>query len=146
MRVARRFLLAATIGWLAVAATALLAAVAGRDSLLAALPPLAIDADALGGALTAVAVGAGAIGALHAWLVGALAGRDRRPRTVGVIHAGLLAAVFVALAAAAAASAIRETALAAWLWLGCAAAAAAAIGYAWTAADLIGQMRSGAPN
>jgi hypothetical protein len=146
VRVARRILFVGTIAWLGVAGAALLAAVAGRDALLGALPPLAIDADALGGALTAVAVASAGIGALHAWLVGALAGRDRRPLTVGTLLACVLTAVFVALAAASAASAIRETAIGPWLWLGCAASAAVAIGYAWSAADLIGQLRSRAPN
>ena len=128
VRVARPFLLVGAIVWLIVAGAALHRR-SGRAVDSAALPPLAIDADALGGALTAVAA-AGRGWRPPPWLVRALVGHGRRPRTVGVLLACVLAAVFVALAAAAAASAVREAALAPWLWLGCVAAGAAAIGYA----------------
>ena len=140
---ARRFLLLGAVAWLVVAAAALVIAITGRDALIAALPPLSIDADAVGGALTAVAAGCAAIGFVHLWLVAGLRHAAHRPRTVGVLLASILCVAFVALAAGAAASAARETELAPWLWIGCVASSVTAIGYGWTAAELVGQLRSG---
>ena len=139
----RMVLLIGTIGWLVVAIACLGVALAGRNALLAALPPLAIDADALGGALTVIAVAALGVGAAHAGVVVGL-GRGRRwARSAGVLLASVLAVAFFAIAATAAASALRESPLALVLGGACIATAVAAVGYALTAARLVADLRSG---
>jgi len=141
---ARTILLIGTIGWLATGLAGLGVALAGPNALLAALPPLAIDADALGGALTVMAIASLGVAAAHAGIVVGL-GRDRRwARSAGVLLASVLAVCFLALAATAAASALRESSLALVLGGACVAAAAAAIGYALTVARLVADLRSGA--
>lgn len=140
---ARTILLIGAIGWLVVAIAGLGVAIAGRDTLMAALPPLAIDADALGGALTVVAVGALGIGAAHAGVVVGLGRGIRWARSAGVLLASVMSVVFLAIAATAAASAVRESPLALLLGGACVAAALAAIGYALAAARLVADLRSG---
>ena len=112
-------------------------------ALIAVLPPLAIDADALGGALTVIAVASLLIGAAHAGIVAGL-GRDlRRARSAGVLLASVLAVGFLGLAATAAASALREPPLAPILTGACLAATAVAIGYALTVVRLVADLGSG---
>ena len=120
---ARTILLIGAIGWLLLAIVGLGVALAGRDRLLAALPPLAIDADALGGALTVIAVAALGIGAAHAGVVVGLGRGSRWARSGGVLLASVMSVVFLALAATAAASAVRESPLALVLGGACVAAA-----------------------
>ena len=140
---ARTILVVGAVAWLVVAVVALGVAITGRDALLAVLPPLAIDAEALGGALTVVAIASLAIGAAHVGVVVGVARGARRARSAGVLLASVLSAAFLGLAAAAAASALRESALALALAGACVAAAAAAIGYAVTVARLVADLRSG---
>lgn len=140
---ARTILLIGAIGWLVVAIAGLGVALAGRDTLMAALPPLAIDADALGGALTVIAVVALGIGAAHAGAVVGLGRGSRWARSAGVLLASVMSVVFLALAATAAASAVRESPLALLLGGACVATTLAAIGYALTAARLVADLRSG---
>jgi len=136
-------LLIGAIGWLAVAIAGLGVALVGRDALLAALPPLAIDADALGGALTVIAAAGLGVAAGHAGVVVGL-GRDSRwARSAGVLLALVMSVAFLALAATAAASALRESPLALALGGACIAAALAAVAYALTAARLVADLRSG---
>jgi hypothetical protein len=142
--VARRTLLTGAVAWLVLAGAGLIAAVAGRTALLAALPPLAIDADALGGVLAVMAAGAIAIGLAHAAVLAGLA-RDRRwARSAGVLLASVLAVTFLALAATAAASALRETA-ALILSVGAVSAALVALAYGVTAARLVAELRAHRP-
>jgi hypothetical protein len=140
---ARTILVIGAVAWLVVALVGLGAAMLGSDALIAALPPLAIDAEALGGALTVIAVAAMLIGAAHVGIVAGLRRDLRRARSAGVLLASVLAVGFLGLAATAAASALREPPLAPMLAGGCLAAAVAAIGYALTVARLIGDLRSG---
>ncbi len=140
---ARTILFVGAVAWLVVAFGALVVAIAGRDALVAVLPPLAIDADALGGALTVMAVASLAIGTAHAAIVASLARGARRARSAGVLLASVLSVAFLGLSAAAAASALRESPLALVLAGACVAAAAAAIGYAVTVARLVADLRSG---
>ena len=140
---ARTILVIGAVAWLVVALVGLGAAMLGRDALIAALPPLAIDAEALGGALTVIAISSMLIGAAHGVIVVGL-GRDlRRARSAGVLLASTLAVGFLGLAATAAASALREPPLAPMLVGACLVAAAAAIGYALTVARLLADLRSG---
>ena len=140
---ARTILRIGAIGWLVLAIAGLGVALAGRDALLAALPPLAIDADALGGALTVIAVAALGIGAAHAGVVVGLGRGSRWARSAGVLLASVMSVVFLALAATAAASAVRESPFALVLGGACVVAALAAIGYGLTAARLVADLRSG---
>lgn len=140
---ARTVLLIGAIGWLVVAIAGLGVALAGRNALLAALPPLAIDADALGGALMVIAVAALGVGAAHAGVVVGLGRGNRWARSAGVLLASVLAVAFLALAATAAASALRESPLALVLSGACVATAVAAVGYALTAARLVADLRAG---
>ena len=139
---ARTILVIGAVAWLVVALVGLGAAMLGRDALIAALPPLAIDAEALGGALTVIAVAAMLIGAAHVGVVSGLRRDLRRARSAGVLLASILAVGFLGLAATAAASALRQPLLAPLLVAACLAAAAAAIGYALTVARLVAELRS----
>lgn len=141
---ARTVFLAGAGAWLVLAALGLGISLFGRQRILAALPPLIIDADAIGGALTAIAVAAFAIAAFHAVIAAGLA-RDRRwARTTGILTASTLAIGFLATSAALAASAVRETALAAPLAAGASVAALAAVGYAIGTVRLVREIGSGA--
>jgi len=140
---ARTILFVGAVGWLVVAAAGLGVALAGRHALLAALPPLAIDADALGGALTVIAVAGLGVAVAHAGVLFGLRRGRRWARSAGVLLASVMSVVFLALAATAAASAVRESTLALVLGGACIAAALAAIGYALTAARLVADLRSG---
>lgn len=143
---ARTILFIGAVAWLLVALVGLGVAIVGRDALLAALPPLAIDADAVGGALTVMAVASLGIGAGHAAIVVGMGSGLGWARSAGVLLASVLAVAFLALAAAAAASALRESPIALVLGGACVAAASAAIGYGLTAARLIADLRSGSVN
>jgi hypothetical protein len=113
--VARRVLLVGAVGWLLVAIAGIGVAVAGVEALRSLLPPLAIDADALGGAITAVAVALLAVGSAH---VAVLLGDERRwAVSAGALLSAVVSIASLALAAAALASAARESALA-WPLLG----------------------------
>ena len=139
----RRIFLAGAGAWLLVGAIGLLISIAFRDRIIAALPPLAIDADAVGGALTVIAVGALGVGAVHGAIAAGLGRRRRWALSAGVLLASVLAAAFVALAAAAAASAARESVLGLQLAAATVVAGLAATIYGLTAARLVADIRSG---
>jgi hypothetical protein len=144
--VARAILLAATAVWSIAAAAAVGIAVIGIDRLLAILPPLAIDADAVRGAVVALGVGAGVAASAHGVLVVALGGNDpvrrRIAATVAMLLGGVLSATFVGLAAAAMASAVARPEVGGVLWPGAAAALVAAAAYATVIISLVGERRS----
>ncbi|MGQ0609427.1 MAG: hypothetical protein ACT4OQ_13340 [Chloroflexota bacterium] len=98
------------VAWLLVGIGIMGVAVLGREWLLARLPPLAIDADALGGALTAVALAVLTVGATHIVLLIGIARGARWARSAGALVASVLAAVLLGLAAAAVSSSLREAA------------------------------------
>lgn len=141
----RAVLAIGAVVWALTAAGAIGLTIVGVDRLLALLPPLAIDADAVGGAATAVGV-ALAIGAgVHlAILVGLRAGA-RLAWTAAVLVCGLAVAGFVALAAAAFASAAAEPTIAAALVAAGLLALAVAAAYGVAALGLIGEIRAGRP-
>jgi uncharacterized membrane protein len=110
--VARRVLVLGAAVWILLGAGGLLLAAVGTDNLLARLPPLAIDADALGGAITAVGFALAATGVTHVVvLIGLRRGR-RWASSAGALLASVLAIVSLALAATAFSSAVRESAYA----------------------------------
>lgn len=118
-------------------------AVFGRAWLLSRLPPLAIDADALGGALTAMALVVSAIGVAH---LGVLVGLGRGWRWVwsaGALLAAILAAVLLGLAAAAVSSALREATYALPLIGAGSLATLGTLGYVLVAVRLARELGSG---
>lgn len=139
----RTILIVGTIVWLVAGGAGAVVAVLGTDGLVALLPPLAIDADAVGGALLAVATLLGALGCAHVAILVGL--RRDRPwaRSAGALLGAVLAIACVALAAAAVASAMREAPLAPSLFVVAAGAALAAIGYALVAVRLMRELTSG---
>jgi hypothetical protein len=141
--VARRTLLIGAVAWLVLALTGLATAVLGSAALMDALPPLAIDADALGGALAVIAAGSLAIAVAHAGVVAGLAADRRWARSVGVLLSSVLAVAFLALAATALTSALREPTSAPMMAGGAVAAALAASAYGLTAARLVRELGSG---
>jgi hypothetical protein len=140
--VARAILLAGAIVWSLGSIAAAAIALIGVDSLLRLLPPLAIDADAVRGAVTAVAVGLGVAAALH---VGAVAGLRRgghRAKSLGILLAGVLTALCVALAAAAFVSAAAEPSSALALVPAGIVASLTAAAYAAASWSLVDELRS----
>ncbi len=140
---ARAILLVGAVIWLLASLASVAVAVRGTDVLEALLPPLAIDTDALRGAIVAVA-GAMVLGAvLHVGVLAGMRAARRRAWTLGVLLASVLAALFVALAAAAFTSAAAEPMH--WLpWIGSGVGAVvAAGGYAVAAARLVADLRAG---
>jgi hypothetical protein len=141
--VARRTLLIGAVAWLLLSLASLGTALVGRTTLLDALPPLAIDADALGGVLTVMAAGSLVVSLTHVAIVVGLRRDARWARTVGILLASVLAVAFLALAATAVASALRESASAPILAGGAVGAAAVAAAYGLTAARLVTELGSG---
>ena len=105
---ARTVLLIGAIAWLLAGAGAFTLAAVGTQQLLSVLPPLAIDAAALGGALTALALTLVATGTAHLFVVAGLRDGRRWAASAGTLLASVMAAVSVGLAAAAISSALRE--------------------------------------
>ena len=140
---ARALLLTATVVWALGALAAAAVAVFGAQRLEDLLPPLAIDTEALRGAIVAVAVGLALAAAAHLAVLVGLRARLPRAWSAGILLAAVLSVTFVALAAAAATSAIATPASAAVLLIAGAAAGLAALGYGVIVARLVGELRSG---
>ncbi len=139
--VARRVLLVGAVAWLLAAITGIGVAVGAAEALRALLPPLAIDADALGGAISAVAGAFLAVGGAH---VAVLIGDGRRwAISAGALLSSVLSIASLALAAAALASAARISALAWPLLGGGLLAGLVAVAYGVAAVRLARQLGSG---
>jgi hypothetical protein len=140
--VARSILLAGTLLWLAAGVLALGTAALATEAIERALPPLAIDTEALRGTVVALGVALLALGLVHA---AALVGLDRRTRwgsTVAILLAGFLAATLLVLAVAAATSAVTVPSMAALLVGAFAASAVGAVAYAAAVVGLVRRRRS----
>lgn len=129
--------------WLIVGAAGVLLAAAGVEGVERALPPLAIDTEALSAAVTAVSTGFLGLGAVHLLILLGLRRRRRWSQTAAILLAGVLAALCLALSAAAATSAAVNPAMAPILLLAAAAAAVGALGYGLAAARLVLARRAG---
>lgn len=140
---ARRTLFIGAVAWLVLALAGMAVALVGRSALIEALPPLAIDADALGGALAGIAAAALAIALTHVGVVAGLTADSRWARSAGVLLASALAVAFLALAATAVASALREPTSAPMLAGGALGSVLAASAYGLTAAHLVRELGSG---
>ena len=140
---ARTVLTIGALAWLLGGAAVFVLAAVGTGWLLARLPPLAIDADALGGALTALALTLVATGTAHLFVVAGLREGRRWARSAGALQAGVLAVVCVALAATAISSAFRESASALPLLAAAVVAGSAATAYVLAAVQLARELGSG---
>ena len=140
---ARRTFLIGAAAWLLLAIVGAVATIGFRTALLSALPPLAIDADALGGVLAAMAGASLAVGLVHAGVAAGLGGNRRWARSAGALLASVLAVTFLALAATAVTSALREPGSAPILAIGAVCAVLVATGYGLSVARLIGELRAG---
>lgn len=140
---ARSLLLAASAAWIAAGAAGVGVGTVGATTLQRILPPLAIDLDALRGAVTAVSLGVLAIGAAHAAVIAGLRGGGRRARSAALLLSGVLSALLVALAAASATTAVTTPASALLFGAAALGALVGAIGYGVIVALLVREVRSG---
>jgi hypothetical protein len=140
--VARAILALGAVIWLLAAGVGIGLARLGVDRLLALLPPLSIDADAVGGALTAIAIALGGIGLAQVVILFGLRRGGTWARTAGVLLSAVLSMVSLALGAAALASAVRDASSAAPLLVGAGGATLAAVGYAVAAIGLAQELGS----
>lgn len=146
MRLARIILSVGAGTWLLAGAAGIVTGIVGAEELVARLPTLAIDADAVGGALTATGTGMAALGCIHvAVLVGLRRGR-RWAASGGALLGAVMAPGSLALAATAGASASRESVLAAVLLAAAAVGTLAAIGYVVMAVRMVRALGSRAAN
>jgi len=141
--VARTILFVGTIAWLLAGAAGIAVAVLGTDRLMSLLPPLAIDADAVGGALLTVALVLVGVGCAHLAVLIGLRRDLRWAGSAGALLGAVLAVACLALSAAALASATRDASLASALVVAAAGAALAAIGYGLVAVGLTRELTSG---
>lgn len=142
---ARAILATGAIGWSVAFLVAVLVAIIGVERLLQLLPPLAIDTEAVRGAVTAVASGLALAALLHLAVVVGLRRGHRRAWSAGILLSGFLCATFVAAAAAAFTSAVAEPSVAPMLAATGAGASIAALAYGLATVRLVGELRSGAP-
>lgn len=131
------------VAWSIGCVAAVIVAIVGVERLMDLLPPLQVDADAVRGAVIAMAVGFGLAAAAHVAVLAGLRAHRRRAWSVGILLAALLAATFVALAAAAFASLAAASGPFALLGLAGIAAALVALGYTLATVRLVGELRAG---
>lgn len=142
----RAILLGASVAWLAAGVVAVLVALLGASALMGALPPLAIDLDALRGALVAIGGAMLGMAGLHVAIVIGLArpGPTRhRAATAAMLLGGVLVGLFTGLAAAAWTSAAARPELLALLLAAGAVGALAAGAYALVVVRLVVDRRAG---
>jgi heme/copper-type cytochrome/quinol oxidase subunit 3 len=142
--VARAILGIGAVAWSVGCVAAILVAIVGVERLMDLLPPLQVDADAVRGAVVAMAVGCALAAVAHLAVLAGLRAHRRRAWSAGILLAALLAATFVALAAAAFASLAAASAPFAALAIAGIAAALAALGYILATVRLVGELRAGA--
>jgi heme/copper-type cytochrome/quinol oxidase subunit 3 len=142
--VARAILGIGAVAWAVGCLAAIVVAVVGVDRLMSLLPPLQVDAEAVRGAVIAVAGGLAVATAAHVAVLAGMRAHRRRAWSAGILLAALLCAAFVALTAAAFTSAVVASAPVALLAVAGAAAAVVAIGYAVATVRLVGELRVGA--
>lgn len=135
----------ATFGavWLAAGIGGVALGLGFADAIVGFLPPLAIDVEALGGAITAFGAGILLVGLVHVALAVALGRGTRLARTAAILLSAVGCAAMISLAAASAASAARESQLAALLAAAAVAAGIGAVVYALAVVRLTAEIRAG---
>lgn len=128
--------------WLLAGALGVAVATLGTQWLLRILPPLAVGAEALARAVSAISVAAALLGLTHVLVLAGLGARAAWGYAAGILLAAVLAAALVSLAAAALTSAVTQPTAAAALVAGGLAAGAWACAYALCAARLVVEMRA----
>lgn len=141
---ARAILGIGAVAWSVGCIAAILVAIVGVERLMALLPPLQVDAEAVRGAVMAVAVGLALAAVAHLAVLAGLRANRRRAWSAGILLAALLAATFVALAAAAFTSAVAGSAPLVMVGAGGVAAAIVALGYTMATVRLVAELRAGA--
>jgi hypothetical protein len=139
----RSILIAGAVTSFVAGTSGLLLAALGTVALERLLPPLAIDTDALRGAIVALAAGVLLVGLLHLGILAGLRAGRRVAWTAGVLLAAVVATTFVALAAASGTSAIADPDRAGAYLAGLAGASIGAAAYGLVAAGLLRELRSG---
>lgn len=136
-------LLALGVAWVVMGIGGLGLAALGTERLEAVLPPLAIDTEALRGAIVAVSAGVLGIGVGHLAILLGL--RMHRPLawTVGILGGALMSATLIALAATSGTTAVADPDRALAFTAGALAAAGVAGAYALVTAQLIAERRAG---
>lgn len=137
---ARGILLAATILWSLTGLAGLVVAAVGARALLAALPPLEIDVDALGGAITAVGAVVLGVAVMHGIVLAGVRRHRRLALAAGTLLSALLLVAFLASAAAAVTSLVRTPDLVGPLAAATLAALVGAAGYAFVTVALVREL------
>jgi hypothetical protein len=139
---ARTLLLAAAIVWLVAGVIGIGIGLLGAAGLQRLLPPLAIDAAALGGAVVAVGFGVLAVGLVHLAVLGALRAGQPRAWSAALLLAITMTTLMLALAAAAATSAATVPDRAPAFLAATAAGLLAALAYGLAARLLVVEVRA----
>lgn len=134
---AAAILFVGAVAWSAVGLGAIALGTLGASWLHSQLPPLIIDAPALGGGVTAMGAGLVAVGATHGAVVGGLRRGYRWGVTAAILLTAVMAVALLALAAAAISSAFALPASALALSAAGALAAFAAAAYGWCVVWLV---------
>ena len=140
---ARTLLVAAAVVWVVAGVVGIGIGLVAASDLQRALPPLAIDLSALGGAVVAMSAALLAVGLLHGLALAGMRRGLRVARSAATVGAAALAVLFVALSAAAATSAVDVPDRAVLLVLAALAALAAAFSYGAVAVLLVAETRAG---
>ena len=139
---ARTLLAVATVAWSLAGLGGLVLGLVGAETLQRALPPLAIDTAALGGAIVAVSTGVLVLAAVHGAVLLGLRAEHRLARTSAILLAATMCALLAALLAAAltGAASVPERALP--LLVAALAAGAGAAAYGVAAGLFVDELRS----
>lgn len=130
-------LLVGAVAWSAAGLAAMALGTLGAGWLYSQLPPLVIDAPALGGGVTAVGAGLVMTGMTHGAVLAGLRRGHRWAVTAAVLLTAVMAVALLALAAAAISSAFALPASALALSAAGALAALAAAAYGWCVVWLV---------
>ena len=139
---ARTVLVVGAAAWSLAGILALAIAAVGLAWLEELLPPLAIDADALRGALLAIGVGLVGVGLVHAAVTAALRARPWGS-SAAILLAAVLSANLLALSAAALTTMLTSPDAVLPLAVGAVVALAAAVAYAVAVVELVAERRTG---
>jgi hypothetical protein len=142
---ARALLLAATIVWLVAGAAGIVIGLLGAADIERLLPPVLIDAAAIGGAALAVGVAVLAVGIAHAVVVIALRSGHPFARSAALLLSATMATLLLGLAVASATSAATVPDRAPEFLAAAAGALVGAAGYGFAAASLLAEVRARRP-
>ncbi len=140
---ARTLLLAAAVVWLVAGAAGIVVGLLGATGIQRLLPPVAVDAAAIGGAALAMGAAVLVVGIAHAAVVLALRAGHRSARSLALLLSATMGTLLVGLAVAAATTAATLPDRAPSFLLAGLAALGGAVAYWLAAARLLGEVRAG---